>query len=96
MPGTLLFTNATIVTLGENPEVIRDGAVWIENGKIRGFGSSAEVLAAVWCPLCWSVVRYIGGGAYSCRAHGEVVPIGLENILPQILEAAMAMRKEQG
>ena len=45
MPGTLLFTNATIVTLGENPEVIRDGAVWVENGKIRGFGSSAEVLA---------------------------------------------------
>lgn len=44
MPGTLLFTNATIVTLGENPEVIPDGAVWVENGKVRGFGPSEEVL----------------------------------------------------
>ncbi|MBS2034338.1 putative aminohydrolase SsnA [bacterium] len=45
MPGTLLLTNATIVTLGPTPEVIAGGAIWIENGKIRAFGKSEEVLA---------------------------------------------------
>ena len=45
MPGTLLFTNATIVTLGATPQVISDGAVWIENGKIRGFGPVDEIVS---------------------------------------------------
>ena len=44
MPGSLLFTNATIVTLGESPEVIHDGALWVENGKVRAYGPSAEIL----------------------------------------------------
>lgn len=45
MSGTLLLTNATIITLGLRPQVLADGALWIENGKIRAFGPSAQVLS---------------------------------------------------
>jgi putative selenium metabolism protein SsnA len=44
MPGTLLLTQATIVTLGETPEVIHDGALWVEEGKIQSFGPTEEVV----------------------------------------------------
>lgn len=46
MPGTLLFTHATIVTLGDTPEVIHDGALWVEDGKVRGFGPTEEMVSA--------------------------------------------------
>lgn len=45
MPNSLLFTNATLVTLGSPCRVVSDGACWVENGKIRAFGPQQEVLA---------------------------------------------------
>lgn len=44
MPSTLLFTNATLVTLGAQPQVVHDAACWIENGQVRLFGPSRDVL----------------------------------------------------
>ena len=45
MPGTLLLTHATIVTLGDAPAVIHDGALWVEGGKIVDFGPTEKVLS---------------------------------------------------
>ncbi len=39
---TLLIKNGTVVTLGENNRVIDDGAVLIENTKIKQIGKSSE------------------------------------------------------
>jgi putative selenium metabolism protein SsnA len=44
MPTTLLFTNATIVTLGAQPQVVDHAACWIENGKIRAFGPTQQIV----------------------------------------------------
>jgi cytosine/adenosine deaminase-related metal-dependent hydrolase len=39
---TLLIQNGTVVTLGKDNQVIDDGAVLIENTKIKQFGRSSE------------------------------------------------------
>lgn len=40
---TLLIKNGTILTMGDNPELIENGAVYIKDGIIADFGKSSEV-----------------------------------------------------
>lgn len=44
MPGSLLFTNATVVTLGPQPEVLHQAACWVENGKVHRVGPQEQIL----------------------------------------------------
>lgn len=44
MPSTLLFTNATVITLGASPEVIHDASCRVENGKVCEVGPTQEIL----------------------------------------------------
>lgn len=53
MPGSVVFLNANLVTLGDTPQVIPDAACWVDRGVIRRFGPSQEVLAAA--PPCTRV-----------------------------------------
>lgn len=45
MSASVIFTNATIVTLGAQPRVIPGGACLVENGLIQGVGPAADLLA---------------------------------------------------
>jgi putative selenium metabolism protein SsnA len=45
MSASIIFTNATIVTLGPDPQVLNGAACWVEQGKIKKLGSTADILA---------------------------------------------------
>lgn len=40
-----------------------------------------DILAAIWCPSCWSLLLYVGAGQLACPEHGVVDPVSLANIL---------------
>lgn len=44
MSGSVIFTNATIVTLGEQPTVLYNAACYVEQGTIRAVGATEDVL----------------------------------------------------
>jgi putative selenium metabolism protein SsnA len=45
MSGSVIFTNATIITLGAQPRVLHEAACRVEDGIIRDVGPAAELLA---------------------------------------------------
>ena len=45
-----LIVNGTVITLGENNQVIEDGAVYIKQGKIEDLGPGAQIKERYDCP----------------------------------------------
>ena len=65
-PADLVVKNATVVTVDEQPRVIRDGAVAVQGGRIAAVGKAAEIAA-----------RY--DGRETLDAGGGIVLPGLIN-----------------
>ena len=41
----MIITNATLITWGENPSILPDSALYIEDGVIRAIGDSHDLLS---------------------------------------------------
>ena len=90
----MLITNANVVTLGEDPRILPDHALFIDGGRIAALGGSAELSAA------YSVAevvdargQYVMPGNicahthfYGAYARGLAIPGPAPRGFPQILE----------
>jgi len=90
----LLITHARLATLGDEPSLIEDGALLIEDDHIAALGSTAELVTRYPAAECWDVAGQLVLPASLCAhthfygafARGMAVPGEPAANFPQILE----------
>jgi len=94
MTQSQLITHARFATLGDEPDLIKDGALLIEDGRIAALGSAAELSARYPAVERWDAEGQLVMPASICAhthfygafARGMAVPGEPATNFPQILE----------
>ncbi len=64
-----LIANGTVVTLGDNDEIIDDGAVYVKNGSIEDVGKTAELKEKYDCPVKVDATDQVVMPGFICAHH---------------------------
>ena len=64
-----LIANGTVITLGDENEIIEDGAVYVKDGKIEDVGKSSELKDQYDCPVRINAENQVVMPGFICTHH---------------------------
>jgi len=90
----MLIAHACLATLGDDPQLVRDGALLVTDGSITDLGTTAELVARYPGVECWDAAGQLVLPASICAhthfygafARGMALPGAPPADFPQILE----------